>query len=104
MLQAKLVEFVKTLDTVEEKLYHMNKPKYYGWKSYVINAANIQPTSIDFVQYVTNTTVVENELPPIYNLKTSSGKELDVLNGSFHRNSGLIQIYGFCTPSPSPHF
>ena len=81
------MDFVKTLDTVEEKLYHVNKPKYYGWKTYVINAASIQPTSLDFVQYVTNTTVVENELPSIYKLKTSSGKELDVLDGNLHRNS-----------------
>ena len=59
----------------------MNKPKYYGWQSYIIDASKIQPTSLDFVQYITNTTLVENELPSIYNLKISSGKELDTLQG-----------------------
>ena len=78
------MDYVKKLDTVEEKLYHINKPKYYGWQSYVINATNIKPTSLDFVQYVTNTTMVENELPSVYNLKTSSGKELEVIEGTFH--------------------
>ena len=59
----------------------MNKPKYYGWQSYIIDASKIRPTSLDFVQYITNTTLVENELPPIYNLKTSSGKELETIQG-----------------------
>ena len=77
-----MVELVKNLKTVEEKLYYMNKPKYYGWQSTVIEASRIRSTSLDLVQYITNTTTVENELPPIYNLKTSSGRELDVLEGN----------------------
>ena len=81
IFQANLIENVRKLDTVEEKLYYMNKPKYYGWQSYIIDASKIRPTSLDFVQYITNTTLVENELPPIYNLKTSSGKELETLQG-----------------------
>ena len=68
-------------ETVEEKLYYVNKPKYYGWQSVIIDASKIQPTSLDFSQYITNTTTIENELPLVYNLKTSSGKELDVLGG-----------------------
>ena len=74
------------MDTVEEKLYHINKPKYYGWQSVVIDAKKIQPTSLDFAQYATNTTSIENELPAIYNLKTPSGKELDLLEGQEKRN------------------
>ena len=79
--EAKLVNLVKNLKTVEEKLWYINKPKYYGWQSTVIDASWIRPASLDLVQYITNTTIVENELPPMYNLKTSSGRELDVLEG-----------------------
>ena len=93
-----MVNYVKALDTVEEKLYHMNKPKYYGWQSVVINARKIQPTSLEFVQYVTNTTTVENELPGIYNVKTSSGKELDVLEGIMLKIFGRL-LYNKLPPS-----
>ena len=92
MFQAKLIQTVKDLDTVEEKLYYMNKPKYYGWQSYVIDASKIQPTSLEFVQYITNTTTIDNELPAVYNLKTSSGKELYSLQGKYFEIKMLVRI------------
>ena len=71
----------------------MNKPKYYGWQSYVIDASKIQPTSLDFVQYITNTTTIDNELPAVYNLKTSSGKELYSLQGKYFEIEMLVLIW-----------
>ena len=70
-------------------MWYINKPKYYGWQSTVIDASWIRPASLDLVQYITNTTTVENELPPVYNLKTSSGRELDVLEGNKSSNAVL---------------
>ena len=93
LLQAKLVQCVKSLSTVEEKLYHVNKPKYYGWQSVIVEASRIQPTSLEFAQYVTNTTTVDNELPPLYKLKTSSGKELDLLDGKHIPIFGIFLVF-----------
>ena len=58
-----LKEQIKKLKTVEEKQIYLNKPKYYGWYSCVMNPNNVQPSSLEFLQYVTNTTIIDNDLP-----------------------------------------
>lgn len=68
--EAKLKDKVKGFRTVEEKLYYMNMPKYYGWPCHVIHAAQIQPTSLDLVRYLTNTAVVSVDQGP-YSLPNS---------------------------------
>lgn len=72
--QAKLVDLVKSLKTVEEKQAYINKPKYYGWYTCVIDAKKIRCGSLDFVQYVTNTTVVDGKLPELYGNVVSTEK------------------------------
>ena len=64
--EADLVETMKNLKTVEEKQWYINKPKFYGWYSTVVNADRIRYGTLDFVQYVTNTTVVDDRLPERY--------------------------------------
>ena len=54
---------MKSLNTVEEKQIYLNKPKYWGWYSCVMNIENIPPESLSLIQYATNTTIVKNELP-----------------------------------------
>ena len=58
-----LKEVIKNLQTVEEKQIYLNKPKYYGWYSCVMNPEAVKPATLNFMQYVTNTTIVEDALP-----------------------------------------
>lgn len=68
--EEKLVEFVRSLRTVEEKLFYLNKPKYYGWYSSIIDPSRIGYGSLDFIQYATWTHVV-SELPERYQNKVT---------------------------------
>ena len=54
---SELKSFMKNLQTVEEKQIYLNKPKYYGWYSCVMKNTKIGPTTLDFLQFVTNTTI-----------------------------------------------
>ena len=54
---SELKSFMKSLQTVEEKQIYLNKPKYYGWYSCVMKNTKIGPTTLDFLQFVTNTTI-----------------------------------------------
>ena len=59
---AALKETMKNLKTVEEKQIYINKPKYYGWYSYILDPSYIPPDSSEFTQYVTNTTHLEGNI------------------------------------------
>ena len=61
-----LADQMKRLKTVEEKQWYLNKPKYYGWYSCVIKGAKLKPDSQEFVQFATNTVVMDNQLPEVY--------------------------------------
>lgn len=54
---------MKSLRTVEEKQIYLNKPKYFGWYSCVLDIDKIPPDSLDLMQHATNTTIVKNKLP-----------------------------------------
>ena len=71
---ADLKKTMKNLKTVEEKQIHLNKPKYYGWYSCVMNTNSMPPSALDMVKYVTNT-VISRELPE--NLKALDKLALD---------------------------
>lgn len=47
-------------------MYYLNKPKYYGWYSTVIDAQFVRYGTLDMVQYLTNTTLIDNKLPERY--------------------------------------
>jgi len=67
--------FMKNLKTVEEKQYQINRPKYYGWYSYILTQ-DWQPfDSLEFLQFATQTHVVGG-LPEYY---TQENKEVDTL-------------------------
>ena len=57
--------FMAKLGTVEEKQYYLNQPKYYGWDSYTLNQDFIPCDIKPFLQFATQTHVVEG-LPEYY--------------------------------------
>ena len=61
---------------MEEKQLYLNKPKYYGWYSCNMDVNQIPPESLNLLQYVTNTTIVRNQLPEkLSNLDEIAEKE-----------------------------
>ena len=72
-------EKIKKLETVEEKLYGINMPRYYGWKSLYLKERHVLCNSLDHAQYITRTHVVNNhELPDFYNNVITS-EQLDAV-------------------------
>jgi len=61
-----LVAKVASLKTVEERLWWLNKPKYFGWHSAVLEPTAIPVGALDFVKCVTCTDTVEG-LPERFN-------------------------------------
>lgn len=61
-------EKIKKLQTIEEKLFELNMPRYYGWKSLFLNEHMIPYNALSHAQYITRTHVVkESGLPAHYN-------------------------------------
>ena len=56
---------MEKLGTVEEKQYFLNKPKYYGWYSYLLSHDWIPQDCKPFLQFATQTHIVE-DLPEYY--------------------------------------
>jgi len=48
--EAELAETLKRLKTVEEKQWYINKPKFYGWYTTVVDADRIRYGTLDLVQ------------------------------------------------------
>jgi len=62
-LQAYHEEY-KQVGTVEEKLFKLNLPKYYGYKALMLSEQNVPYNSLSFVQYATRTELRESETLP----------------------------------------
>ena len=90
--ELKLSEFVKSLKTVEEKQWYLNKPKYYGWYSRVVDAKAIKYGSLDFVQYATNTTLVDGKLPDRYGSVLKSVESSEESANSLPSEEKLLAI------------
>lgn len=61
-------EKIKSIQTVEEKLFEFNIPRYYGWKSLFLYENVIPYNSLSHAQYITRTHVIkETGLPAYYN-------------------------------------
>lgn len=68
---------VLKLGTVEEKIYELNMPKFYGWRPYVIREGVMDYDPLPKIQYMTRTCVMkEPGLPDYYN-SLMSEQELD---------------------------
>lgn len=64
----KAKNFIAKLGTVEEKQFQINRPKYFGWYSYMLNQDWIPCDAKEFLQFATQTHVVDG-LPEYYNEK-----------------------------------
>lgn len=60
-------EKIKCLKTVEEKLFAINMPRYYGFKSVMLNDQVFRYNSLPFFQYCTRTSISDSGLPEYYN-------------------------------------
>ncbi|XP_003703244.1 mitochondrial ribosomal protein S30 [Megachile rotundata] len=70
---------IKKLESVEEKLFGINMPRFYGWKSLHLKEGFAPYDSLGHAQYITRTHLVNtHELPDFYsNIITS--EQLDAL-------------------------
>jgi len=58
-------EKIKSLKTVEEKLFEINMPRYYGWKTIMLCEDSIPYNTLSFAQHVTRTHFRDfKDLPP----------------------------------------
>nr|XP_033343091.1 28S ribosomal protein S30, mitochondrial [Megalopta genalis]XP_033343092.1 28S ribosomal protein S30, mitochondrial [Megalopta genalis] len=70
---------IRKLETVEEKLFGLNMPYYYGWHSLLLNEGWIPYNSLEHAQCITKTHLVnDNKLPDLYD-KLCTSEQLDVL-------------------------
>jgi small subunit ribosomal protein S30 len=58
-------EKIKKIETIEEKMIEINMPKYYGYKSLMLDEKTYPYNTLPFFQYATNTEFIEeNSLTP----------------------------------------
>lgn len=55
---------IKRISTIEEKLIEINIPRYYGYKSLMLNDRYFPYACLPFFQYVTKTEFVEQPYTP----------------------------------------
>jgi small subunit ribosomal protein S30 len=72
-------EKIRSLKTVEEKLFEINMPRYYGWKPIMLFEESIPYNSMSFAQHVTRTHFREFKDVPRYStdLEEESQKLLE---------------------------
>lgn len=64
-------EAVKNCPTVEEKLFKVNMPKYYGFRVHTFNETQVNYNILPVAQYITKTHLVkERQLPTCYDHMT----------------------------------
>ncbi|XP_046825717.1 28S ribosomal protein S30, mitochondrial [Vespa crabro] len=74
---------IKKLKTVEEKIFKINMPYYYGWKSLILNEHKIPYNSLEHAQFITRTYIVpERGLPTFYNNLMSDEELESIVNES----------------------
>lgn len=71
--------YIKRLGTVEEKIFELNMPRYYGWKVCKIEEGTIPYDGLPFAQYVTRTHVVNKPRLPAYYDSLLTPESLDAL-------------------------
>lgn len=83
-------ERIRLLSSVEEKLFEINMPKYYGYKAHMITDQKFPYNVLPLAQYATRTHLVEDKLPEAYGqLEEGAKKLLEEVRGE------LEDIVGF---------
>ncbi|KAG7196905.1 hypothetical protein KM043_000179 [Ampulex compressa] len=68
---------IKGIKTIEEKLFELNMPRYYGWRSLLLEEGRVAYNSLSHAQYITRTHLMEkSDLPESYDSIVDS-TELD---------------------------
>lgn len=68
---------IQKINTVEEKQIALNLPRYYGWKSIVLNESKVPYNAMPLVQFYTRTHFKEIEnLPNLYTELSSMAAEV----------------------------
>ncbi|CAL7945468.1 unnamed protein product [Xylocopa violacea] len=87
---------IKKLETVEEKLFGINMPRYYGWKGLFLEERNILYDSLVHAQYITHTHVInDGKLPEFYNSVITTEQSNAMVQNLKHRIENLI-IFEYC--------
>lgn len=58
-------EKLKQLPTVEEKLFALNIPRYYGWPAFILKEGVIPYNFLTFIQHITRTELFETDRMPL---------------------------------------
>lgn len=70
---------IKDLETVEEKIFKINMPRYYGWKSLILNEHVVPYNGLTHAQHITKTHIVKELGLPAYYNSVISNEQLDNL-------------------------
>ncbi|XP_055637779.1 28S ribosomal protein S30, mitochondrial [Toxorhynchites rutilus septentrionalis] len=65
---------IRQLSTVEEKLFEINMPKYYGYKAHMITDEKFPYNVLPFAQFATRTHLSEGKLPEYYDTFNESAR------------------------------
>lgn len=86
---------IQKINTVEEKQIALNMPRYYGWKSIVLNESKIPYNAMPLIQYYTRTHFNEIEnLPDLYTELASMSDEVVQEIKSYIEDSIAIENEG----------
>lgn len=69
-------ERIRQLSSVEEKLFEINMPKYYGYKAHMITDQKFPYNVLPLAQYATRTNLVDDKLPEVYGHLEENAKTL----------------------------
>jgi len=89
-------EKIKSIQTVEEKLFEFNMPRYYGWKSLLLNEHSIPYNSLSHAQYITRTHVIKEPGLPAYYNDVISTEQLDSIVQAIKHDIEDNIIFEYC--------
>lgn len=87
---------IKSLETVEEKLFKINIPRYYGWKSVILNEHVVPYNSLSYAQYITRTHIVKDSGLPAYYNNVISTEQLDTMVQAIKSDIEDNIIFEYC--------
>ncbi|KAL0271618.1 UNVERIFIED_CONTAM: hypothetical protein PYX00_008654 [Menopon gallinae] len=67
---------IKRQKTVEEKLFEINMPRYWGWKCLLLNEGEIPYNSLEFTKFITRTHLIECKEFPTHQEHSERASEL----------------------------
>ncbi|XP_076748855.1 mitochondrial ribosomal protein S30 [Xylocopa sonorina] len=87
---------IEKLESVEEKLFGINMPRYYGWKGLLLEEGVVKPNSLDHAQYITHTHVInDHKLPEFYNSVITPEQSNAIVQNVKHHIENFI-IFEYC--------